>query len=161
MSMARLCEALAALGLADLRPLLQTGNLVFRTGRASGSSLEQRLEKEVAARLGVRTDFFVRTLREWTTIIDANPYTAEAARDPGHLLLIVARDRVKPADVQALHGAIRGHERVAAGERHLYAVYPDGVGRSKLTTALIEKTLGTRVTARNWNTVRKLAAALG
>jgi uncharacterized protein (DUF1697 family) len=28
-------------------------------------------------------------------------------------------------------------------------------------TALIEKTLGTRVTARNWNTVRKLAAALG
>lgn len=41
--------------------------------------------------------------------------------------------------------------------RHAYIVYPDGIGRSKLTTALIEKHLGTRVTGRNWNTVRKLA----
>lgn len=34
--------------------------------------------------------------------------------------------------------------------------YPDGVGRSKLTNAVIEKALGTRTTGRNWNTVLKL-----
>jgi hypothetical protein len=32
------------------------------------------------------------------------------------------------------------------------------MGRSRLTTALIEKTLGTRGTGRNWNTVLKLQA---
>jgi uncharacterized protein (DUF1697 family) len=37
-------------------------------------------------------------------------------------------------------------------------VYPEGVGSSRLTTALIEKKLGTRGTARNWNTVLKLGA---
>jgi uncharacterized protein (DUF1697 family) len=36
-------------------------------------------------------------------------------------------------------------------------VYPEGIGRSKLTIQKIEKTLGTRGTARNWNTVLKLA----
>lgn len=38
-------------------------------------------------------------------------------------------------------------------------VYPDGIGRSRLTNAVIEKTLKARGTARNWNTVLKLAAA--
>jgi len=37
-------------------------------------------------------------------------------------------------------------------------VYPDGIGRSRLTSAVIENKLGTRGTARNWNTVLKLAA---
>jgi uncharacterized protein (DUF1697 family) len=44
-------------------------------------------------------------------------------------------------------------------ERTAYLVYPDGVGRSKLTNALIERHLETRGTARNWNTVKKLAAS--
>ena len=46
-----------------------------------------------------------------------------------------------------------------ANGRELYIVYPDGIGRSKLTNQLIERMLGTRGTARNWNTVLKLAAA--
>jgi uncharacterized protein (DUF1697 family) len=39
-----------------------------------------------------------------------------------------------------------------------YIVYPDGIGRSRLTNQLIEKMLGTRGTGRNWNTVLKLDA---
>jgi uncharacterized protein (DUF1697 family) len=35
-------------------------------------------------------------------------------------------------------------------------VFPDGQGRSRLTPAIIERHLGTG-TARNWNTVLKLA----
>ncbi len=64
----------------------------------------------------------------------------------------------KPADVEALRAAITGREVVEAVGAHAYLVYPDGIGRSRLTTALIERTLGTRGTGRNWNTVLKLAA---
>jgi uncharacterized protein (DUF1697 family) len=39
-------------------------------------------------------------------------------------------------------------------------VYPDGIGTSKLTNAIIERKLGMNGTARNWNTVLKLAAAV-
>jgi len=62
-------------------------------------------------------------------------------------------------NVAALRAAITGREVVRAAGRHLYIVYPDGMGRSRLTHALIEKLLGTRATGRNWNTVRKLADA--
>ena len=36
-------------------------------------------------------------------------------------------------------------------------IYPEGMGKSKLTNALIERKLGVAGTARNWNTVLKLA----
>ena len=42
--------------------------------------------------------------------------------------------------------------------RQAYLVYPDGVGRSKLTVGVIERWLGSRGTGRNWNTVLKLQA---
>jgi len=58
----------------------------------------------------------------------------------------------------SLGQAIVGREVIRAGGRHLYIVYPDGIGRSRLTNALIEQKLGTQGTARNWNTVLKLAA---
>jgi uncharacterized protein (DUF1697 family) len=60
--------------------------------------------------------------------------------------------------VDALQKAIKGREVVRAVGRAAYLVYPDGVGRSKLTATLVEKHLGCRGTARNWNTVLKLDA---
>lgn len=65
-----------------------------------------------------------------------------------------------PADaVAALRKAIVGRETIAAEARQLYIIYPDGIGRSKLTTSFIEKRIATRGTGRNWNTLIKLAAA--
>ena len=60
-------------------------------------------------------------------------------------------------DVKVLQAAITGPEVVRADGKHAYITYPNGIGRSRLTNTLIEKKLGTRGTARNWNTVRKLA----
>jgi uncharacterized protein (DUF1697 family) len=65
------------------------------------------------------------------------------------------------ASVKALQSAIKGREVVRAKGRHAYVVYPDGVGASRLTSALVERTLRTRSTGRNWNTVLKLAALAG
>ena len=67
--------------------------------------------------------------------------------------------KAAPADgaLEALRAAIKGPEQVAIVGRNAYLVYPDGIGRSKLTITVIEKKLGVRGTARNWNTVLKLA----
>jgi uncharacterized protein (DUF1697 family) len=48
--------------------------------------------------------------------------------------------------------------RIALLRRHAYITYPAGIGRSRLTAAVIEKAFGVRGTGRNWNTVLKLAA---
>ncbi len=154
--MAELRDLLVGLGFKDAQTLLQSGNLVFSGGAKTTEALEQALERAAAKRFGLETDFFVRTAQEWQSVIDANPFPREAKDDPSHLLAVITKDAVDPAKVTMLQKAIVGREVVRAKGRCAYIVYPDGIGRSKLTSAIIEKKLGTRGTARNWNTVLKL-----
>jgi len=156
--MGDLCKLLWELGMEETRSLLQSGNLVFRSGVPKTTQLEHLLEDAVEKRLGLKTDFFVRTARDWKAIIAGNPFPKEALRDPSHLLVMFLKDAPDRVAVTALQRAITGREVVRAKDRHFYIVYPDGIGRSRLTTALMEKKLGTRGTGRNWNTVLKLGA---
>jgi uncharacterized protein (DUF1697 family) len=64
-------------------------------------------------------------------------------------------------NLEALQAAIKGREIVRAAGRAAYVIYPDGIGKSRLTNAIIESKLGTRATGRNWSTVLKLAALAG
>ena len=148
---------LEQLGFGDVRSLLQTGNLVFRGGSKTGTNLERLLESEAEERLALSSAFFVRTAKEWDAVIARNPFRAEAARYPAHVVVLVLKDAPQRGDVKALQAAITGPEIIRAEGKQLYVVYPVGIGRSKLTNKLIEDKLGTRATGRNWNTVLKLA----
>jgi len=160
-AMAHLRDFFAEIGLGDPRTLLQTGNVVFRSTRRTGSSLEQFLESEAAKRLHLETDFFVRTVPEWESLVARNPFPNEARSDPAHLVAVFLKDAPQAKAVAELNAAITGREVVQAVGKQAYIVYPDGIGRSRLTSAMIEKKLGTRGTGRNWNTVLKLAALAG
>ncbi|MEA2328101.1 MAG: hypothetical protein QOE68_3060, partial [Thermoanaerobaculia bacterium] len=150
--MAGLRDFAAHLGFGNARTLLNSGNLVFGAERRKPADFERLFEAEAATHLGVAVDFFVRTVAEWTSVIAGNPFPAEAKRDPSHLLVMFLKAAPAAANVKALQAAIVGREVVHADERHAYIVYPDGIGRSRLTSNLIEKKLGTRGTGRNWNT---------
>jgi uncharacterized protein (DUF1697 family) len=157
-AMAHLRDFLARLGLDDPRTILQSGNAVFRSGKQPPAAVERLLETEAAKQLGLQTDFFVRTAKEWGNLVAANPFPEEAERDPAHLVVICLKAAPEAKAVAVLQASITGREVVRAVGRQAYVVYPDGIGRSRLTIALIEKKLGTRGTGRNWNTVLKLAA---
>jgi uncharacterized protein (DUF1697 family) len=60
--------------------------------------------------------------------------------------------------VAELQAAIKGARWFAPTGARPTSLYPDGIGDSKLTIAVIERKLGARGTARNWNTVLKLGA---
>jgi uncharacterized protein (DUF1697 family) len=159
--MADLRQCLAGAGMEDVRTLLQSGNVVCRSDVRSPARLET-IMKDVAKReLGVETEFFVRSAAEWGAVIDGNPFPNEAKTDPGRLIVTALRDPPAAEQLAALRAAIRGREVVEVNGRHAYIVYPDGMGRSKLTMALLERRLATRGTARNWNTVLKLGALAG
>jgi uncharacterized protein (DUF1697 family) len=157
-AMAALRSAAESLGLRKVRTLLRSGNLLFETVDILPSRLEERLESQSMAGLGLRTEYFVRTADEWNAIVRANPFPREARSDPAHLVVTVLRSAPSPRAWKALSTSIVGREVVRPGDRAAYIVYPDGIGRSKLTPRLIESRLETTGTSRNWNTVTKLAA---
>ncbi|HEX6164002.1 MAG TPA: DUF1697 domain-containing protein [Vicinamibacterales bacterium] len=159
-AMSDLRAMLERIGCEEPNTLLLSGNVVFRTASTSIEKVERLLEQASTTHLGVTTDYFVRTAKEWQAIIDDNPFPKEAKADPGRLLMMCLRDAPSTAQVKALQAAIKGKEVVKAVGKQAYFVYPDGVGRSKLTIQVIEKALGTRGTARNWNTVLRIAELL-
>jgi uncharacterized protein (DUF1697 family) len=158
--MAELRNLLTELGFVDVRSLLQTGNLVFRSKAPIGADLEEFLEAEAAKRHQLRTDFFVRHEEEWKRMIANNPFQDEASRDASHLVVMLLKQVPAANAVEALQASITGPERVRVDGSQAYLVYPAGIGRSRLTNAFVERKLGARGTSRNWNTVLKLEAAI-
>ena len=149
MAMADLRDLLTKLKFENVRTILQSGNLVFDT-KKKPADVEALLEKEL------HVDVIVRTPKEIDAIIEANPFPSEARNDPGRLVVLFLKGT---GDGKALQKVIKDREIARGNGRQIYVYYPDGQGRSRLTNALIEKTLGTRATARNWNTVLKLQHA--
>jgi uncharacterized protein (DUF1697 family) len=156
-AMADLRELIAGLGFSDVKTLLQSGNVVFRGPARAPAKLEAQLEAAFETRLGMKVDFHVRTADEWKAIVKANRFTAEALKDPGHLLVTCFKEPLDPANVKAMQAAITGREKLHADGRQLYMIFPDGVGNSKAALAADRK-LAARGTSRNWNTVQKLLA---
>jgi uncharacterized protein (DUF1697 family) len=159
LAMAALRDFAAGLDFTDPRTLLQSGNLVFGTSRPrEPKELERLLEAKAEKRLALKIEFMVRTAQQLDAVIAENPFAEAAERDPGHLVVMFLKDNPLAEALEALCSASKGPETFANNENQLYIVYPEGIGRSKLTGSLIERKLGTRGTGRNWNTVLKLAA---
>jgi uncharacterized protein (DUF1697 family) len=154
-------EMVAGLGFTEVQSLLQTGNLVFTGKAADRAEVEGLIEVDAEKRLGLATTVVVRTADDWAEIIARNPFADEAKDDPSHLLVMLLKTTPSAEAEALLQAAVAGRERVRVIRHAAYLVYPDGVGRSKLTAVLAERKLGARGTARNWNTVMKLAALAG
>jgi uncharacterized protein (DUF1697 family) len=152
-------EALGALyeslGLLDVRTYVQSGNVVFRTERGL-ERLSGRIESGIEASFGFRPNVMIRTCAELREVVARNPFAARQDIEPGKLHVnFLLSDPGAAARKKALSIQV-GPEELRAEGRELYIYFPNGAGRSKLSTALLEKTLGTPGTSRNWNTVRKL-----
>jgi uncharacterized protein (DUF1697 family) len=154
-AMADLRALVEGLGYGDVRTLLNSGNLVFSTRAAPGAAAA-RIEKALAADLGVTALVTVLTAADLAAIIAANPLL-EVAVNPSRLLVAVLRN---PGDRPKLEPLLKQNwakERLALGSRVAYLWCPDSILASPLAGA-VNRILGDAVTARNWATMLKLHA---
>jgi uncharacterized protein (DUF1697 family) len=156
-AMAELRKLCGELGLEGVTTLLQSGNVVFRSAGRTAAQLESLLVAEIAQRFGMNVDVFVRSSLDWKEIVASNPFLEDAASDPSHLVVVFLHDPVDETALQAVRNAVAGRETFQALGDHLYVVYPDGIGPSKLPKTPGWNKLVGHGTARNWNTVLKLA----
>lgn len=133
-----------SLGFENVRTLLNSGNVIFESAKKPDAA---KIEKAIG--MGVRV--ILRTAKDLERVIAECPLEGEPAKL--HVMFLEGEPK----------GALEwdGPETVKPIGSHLYLYYPDGAGRSKLTNALIERRLKVAGTARNWNTVLKLAHPKG
>lgn len=154
MSMADLRAACETAGLTAVRTLLASGNLIFRSARPA-TDLVATLQR-VLQSFGLDNRVFLRSTDDLRQVLALNPMPRAAAARPNHLLVLFLDRAPGPDAARALlaHG---GPEPVQVHGREVFIDYLDGVARSRLTPARLERLLGQPGTARNWNTVGKLA----
>jgi len=159
--MADLRELYASLGLRKARTLLQSGNAVFETDEPDLSLVQARIEAGIRDRFGLEIHVLMRRSSQFRSIVDRHPFTDEQQTEAKKMALVFLSDCPAPDDVSKLRESNPGREFIHASGSELYVFYTDGQARSKLDNGRIERALGLRSTARNWNTCNRLLKLLG
>jgi len=151
-------EAYESIGLADVRTLLQSGNVLFRSGLTDRERLVKRIMQEIERRFDLQVEVVLRTLAEVASIVDRGPVLSPRADKSKLLVMFLSAvpDAAAQAALRKWHKDKELKELLELRGPEIYLYYPEGVGRSKLTGAVIESKLDTAGTARNWNTLLKL-----
>ena len=74
LKMADLREAVAGLGLENVRTYLQSGNMVFRAAKASNAVLAGRISDAIRSHKSMDVTVMVRNAEEWSKIAADNPF---------------------------------------------------------------------------------------
>ncbi len=147
-------------GLGDVRTYIQSGNLVF-TGKGTPRSLEAKLEEAILARFGFPVDVLVRTATEWRAHAEGNPFVALSAAEANRVMLLLSKSPPSPDAAPSLLARAAHGEQVKAAGGALWVYYREGAGKTKLTPTLVDRLVGSTVTARNWRTVVELRTMAG
>jgi uncharacterized protein (DUF1697 family) len=148
--MSELRAACQGAGFTDVETLIASGNLVLGS-KFKSARLENLLEAVINAELGLSTDVYVRTGPELEAIMAANPFKAFAKTNANFLVVYFMRAKASAAEMEAMEKTALTGEEIKQGKDCLYIKFPKGQGVSKLKLPKLG-------TARNWNTVTKLAA---
>lgn len=155
--MKELAAIFVALGCHDVRTYIQSGNVVFRAAPAIWEALPGLVTHALRERLGLDVPLVVRTLARWRRVVEENPFLAGDA-DRAKLHVAFLADEPAAARVAKLDPDRSPPDELAARGGEVYLHCPNGMARTKITTAYLDGTLGTTSTVRNWNTVTALLA---
>lgn len=153
-AMADLRKLVSDLGYADVRSLLNSGNIVFSAASGSPAAAARAIETALVLKLGVAARVMVLSSTELSAIVSDNSLLA-LADDHARLMVFVIADPALHEHVAVLCESETGTGVMALGRHAAYVWCPTGVLDSAAAAA-VGKLLGDATTARNWNTVTKL-----
>src|SRR5438552_1008195 len=99
--MGGLRQLLVDLGHTDVQTYVQSGNVVFQSAGRSAAKVAKSIEDAIAGELGLNVRVLVRTAKELSSIVAANPFAAGGS-DVSVLHAVFLADRPDAASVKAL-----------------------------------------------------------
>lgn len=143
-------------GFTDVATVLSSGNAVFTARAASEAALERKAEKAMAKQLGRTFHTIVRPASALRELLDANPYAA--FRLPANAKRVITFLREPHETKLSLPLKLDSARILAMNGREIFTAYVP-TPRGPVFMRLIEKTFGTSVTTRTWDTVNRCAGA--
>ncbi len=141
-------------GFSDVKTVLSSGNVVFSSPIKSVAELERKAEAAMTRQLGRTFYTLVRPVSALNALIEADPYAAFAL--PLNAKCVVSFLREPPKGDISMPRELDGARILTIQGREIFSVYVPGP-RGPVFMKLIERTFGSDITTRTWDTVKKCA----
>lgn len=162
-AMADLRTLLTDLGYTAVRTHLNSGNAVVTGPAADETAQADAITVALDKATGLDVKVVVLSQAQLQAILDGHPFAdAVATHEKGGSRMVANVLGAEPsaAALAAYDPTSIDPERSRLGERVIYQWCPDGQLEAPPVGVQAEKRLGVIVTARNWNTMTKLAELL-
>jgi len=148
-------KELAEVGFENVATYINSGNAIVRS-RLSRKLVIAKIAELCRKQFAFDKAIFAPTLAEWDDLIARNPFTKAAASAPITVHAALLESEPKTEDVERIRAlAVKGEDlKVIKGVAYIHT--PNGFGTCKMAEKF-DKWIGVTNTARNWNTVLKLA----
>ena len=157
--MAELRAICADEGFTGVATYIQSGNVVL-SADLPAAAVADRIKQRIAEVFSLNIPVIVRTAEQWMRYATGSPFPDAQAERPKLLHLCLSVAPLAAGTAEALSARASVKERIAVDGDALWIDFGESIGNSKLTPTMLDKTAGSPVTARNWNTVQALAEML-
>jgi len=145
-----------SLKFAEPQTYLQSGNVIFKTSERSLELVTKRIKQATSKTFGCSPEIMLRTVADLRAVVSNNPFAKRTDIEPGKLLVFfLSAFPTTGAALSLQQLAIQPEELHLIG-RELFIYFPNGVGKSKLPWARLDRALQAPGTGRNWNSVTKV-----
>ncbi len=141
-------------GFSNVRTYIQSGNIVLEAAQRPSNEISDLIEREFA----FRPQVFVMNRTEFERAMMNCPYGSDAGKA---VHFFFCREVPKSVDYDLLESLKGDSEHFSLVGKVFYLYAPNGIGRSILVQKIGKAFPGIEMTARNMNTMNKLADILG
>jgi len=152
---AALREKLTKAGFENVATYINSGNAIVRS-RLNRKQLIATVAELCRKHFDFDKAIFAPTLAEWDAVIANNPFAGAAANAPTTVHAVLLERAPKLEDIKRIRACAVKGEGIEIIEGVAYLHTPYGFGPSKMREKF-DQWIGVTYTARNWNTVLKLA----
>jgi uncharacterized protein (DUF1697 family) len=154
--MQQLRACFEAIGLEQVETYIQSGNVVFKTGKGSTLALSSRIEARILSDFRHSVSVISRTVDEMDKTMERNPFLKERGIDPEKLHVTFLSEIPAPAALKRLAELTTTPDRSLCLGKEIYLFLPNGVSGSGLMRRSFDRALAVAATTRNWKTVSSL-----
>jgi len=158
--MADLKAAFAAMGFANVRTVLASGNVVFATVQKEPALLAREIEAGLRKTFGKDIGVVVRSSGDLETLRSSDPFKGIDPTPDTRFYVTFLSEKPRPLSIAIPYSTPNGAFRIlrASGGEVIGVVdLAKGKGTPE-AMAILERELGSKLTTRNWNTVLKVLA---
>jgi len=156
MKMEKLRQAFEALGFHKVTTYIQSGNVVFESGKTSPTVLSKKIEARIVDDFGFAAPVICRTAEQMSAAVANNPLLKQRGIDPEKLHVMFLAEAAPSAAPAELAKLPKPPEQLHCDGQEVYLYLPNGVSQSFLMKLPPERILPVTHTTRNWKTVQRL-----